>query len=95
MTFLGFMIYAEVFSNPLRFQRVDWRFRFALCDCWSLSVESDLVCGLEQGLREGDHDHLRVGFGDPEVSHSRQSKQLQDFAKPLFVAKALFGDQLA
>jgi hypothetical protein len=35
-----------------------------------------------------------VGFGDPEVSHSRQSKQLQDFAKALFDAKALFGDQL-
>ena len=51
--------------------------------------------GLEQGLREGGHDHLRVDFDGPEVSHPRQSKQLQDFAKPLFVAKALFGDQLA
>ena len=55
---------------------------------------SDRVCGLEQGLREGGHDHLRVGFGNPEVSHSRQSKQPQDFAKSLFDAKALFGDQL-
>ena len=56
---------------------------------------SDRVCGLEQGLREGGHDHLRVGFGDPEVSHSRQSKQPQHCAKALFDAKALFGDQLA
>ena len=29
---------------------------------------SVLVCGLEQGLREGGHDHLRVDFGDPKVS---------------------------
>ncbi|MEJ6691384.1 MAG: hypothetical protein QNL02_19980 [Paracoccaceae bacterium] len=43
----------------------------------------------------GRHDHLRVGFDGPEVSHPRQSKQLQDFAKALFDAKALFGDQLA
>ena len=56
---------------------------------------SDRVCGLEQGLREGGHDHLRMGFGGPEVSHPRQSKQLQDFTKPLLVAKALFGNQLA
>jgi len=36
-----------------------------------------------------------VGFDGPEVSHPRQSKQPLDCAKPLFVAKALFGDQLA
>jgi len=57
-----------VFSNPLRFQQADLCFWFALCDCWGLSVESNLVCGLEQGLREGGHDHLRVDFGNPEVS---------------------------
>ena len=56
---------------------------------------SDRVCGLEQGLREGGHDHLRVGFGDPEVSHLRQSKQPLHCAKALFDAKTLFGDQLA
>ena len=55
---------------------------------------SDRVCGLEQGLRESGHDHLRVGFGDPEVSHSRQSKQPLHCAKALFGAKVLFGDQL-
>ncbi|MEJ6769584.1 MAG: hypothetical protein QNK95_08775 [Paracoccaceae bacterium] len=36
-----------------------------------------------------------MGFDGPEVSHPRQSKQQQDFAKALFDAKALFGDQLA
>ena len=51
--------------------------------------------GLEQGLREGGHDHLRVGFDGPEVSHPRQSKQPLHCAKALFDAKALFGDQLA
>ncbi|MDB3912500.1 hypothetical protein N9381_12125 [Paracoccaceae bacterium] len=70
------------------------RFWFALCDCLGLSVESDLVCGLEQGLREGSHDHLRVDFGGPEVSRPRQSKQLPHCAEPLFDAKALLGDQL-
>jgi hypothetical protein len=35
-----------------------------------------------------------VGFDGPEVSHPRQSKQQQDFAKALFDAKALFGNQL-
>ncbi|MEJ6770204.1 MAG: hypothetical protein QNK95_11965, partial [Paracoccaceae bacterium] len=50
--------------------------------------------GLEQGLREGDHDHLRVGFDGPEVSHPRQSKQPLHCAKALFDAKALFGNQL-
>ena len=78
-----------MFFSLLRFQRADLCFRFALCDCRGLSVESDLVYGLEQGLREGGHDHLRVGFGDPEVSHPRQFKQ------PLHCAKALFGNQLA
>ena len=33
-----------------------------------LFVKGDLVCGLEQVLRYGGHDHLCVGFGDVEVS---------------------------
>jgi hypothetical protein len=78
-----------VFSNPLRFQRADLCFRFALCNCRGLSVESDLVYGLEQGLREGGHDHLRVSFGDPEVSRSIQSKQTLHVVKALCDAKAL------
>ena len=53
---------------------------------------SDRVCDHEQGLREGGHDHLRVGFDDPEVSRSRQSKQPLHCAKALFDAKALLGD---
>ena len=53
---------------------------------------SHWVCGHEQGLREGGHDHLRVGFDDPEVSRLRQSKQLLHCAKALFDAKALLGD---
>jgi hypothetical protein len=76
-----------VFSSLLRFQRADLCFWFALCDCRGLSVESDLVCGLEQGLREGGHDHLRVDFGDPEVLRSIQSKQ------PLHGIKALFNTE--
>ena len=55
---------------------------------------SDRVCGLEQGLREGGHDHLRVGFGDPEVSHPRQFKQPLHCAKALFDAKVLLGVSL-
>jgi hypothetical protein len=35
-----------------------------------------------------------VDFGSPEVSRSRQSKQLPHCAEPLFDAKALFADQL-
>jgi len=46
-------------------------------------------------LRDGGHDHLRVGFGDPEVSRSMQSKEPLHCAKALFDAKALFGNQLA
>ena len=77
-----------MFFSLLRFQRAALCFRFALCDCRGLSVESDLVCGLEQGLREGGHDHLRVDFGDPEVSRSIQSKQ------PLHGIKALFDTEV-
>jgi len=55
---------------------------------------SHWVCGHEQGLREGGHDHLRVGFDDPEVSRSRQSKQLLHCAKALFDAKVLLGVSL-
>jgi hypothetical protein len=36
-----------------------------------------------------------VGFDDPEVSHSKQSKQPLHCVKALFDAKALFGNQLA
>ena len=39
-------------------------------------------------------DHLHVGFGDPEVSRSMQSKEPLHRAKALFDAKALLGDQL-
>ena len=84
-----------MFFSLLRFQRADLCFRFALCDCRGLSVESDLVYGLEQGLREGGHDHLRVDFGDPEVLRSIQSKQPLQCTKALCDAKALLGDQLA
>jgi hypothetical protein len=45
------------------------------------------VCGLEQGLQEGGHEHLRVGLGDPEVLRSIQSKQ------PLHGIKALFNTE--
>ena len=76
-----------MFFSLLRFQRADLCFRFALCDCRGLSVESDLVCGLEQGLQEGGHEHLRVGLGDPEVLRSIQSKQ------PLHGIKALFNTE--
>ena len=55
---------------------------------------SDLVCDPEQGLREGGHDHLRVGFDDPEVSHSKQSKQSLHCVKALFDAKVLLGVSL-
>ena len=76
-----------MFFSLLRFQRADLCFRFALCDCRGLSVESDLVCGLEQGLREGGHDHLRVCLGDPKVLRSIQFKQ------PLHGIKALFNTE--
>ena len=52
-----------------------------------------LVCGLEQGLREGGHDHLRVDFGDPEVLRSIQSKQLLQCTKALFTTETVFLNQ--
>jgi hypothetical protein len=51
---------------------------------------SDLVYGLEQGLREGGHDHLRVDFDDPEVLRSIQSKQPLHGIKALFDTEAVF-----
>jgi len=41
---------------------------FWLCYCKGLWVECDLVCGLEEVLTDGGHDHLRVCFCDPEVT---------------------------
>ena len=53
MVFLCFTIWADVFSGPLRFQRADWHCQFAFCKCRGLFVKGDLVCGLEQFLRDG------------------------------------------
>ena len=37
---------------------------------WEMRVESYFVCGLEEVLRDGGHDHLRMGFSDTEVARA-------------------------
>ena len=83
-----------MFFNPLRFQRADLCCQFALCNYRGLFVKGDLVCGLEQVLRYGGHDHLCVGFGDVEVSCALKPKEPLHRAKAPFDAKVLLRDPL-
>ena len=46
-----------------------------------------ILCAALSKVCERADDHLRVGLGDPEVSHSIQSKQ------PLHGIKALFNTE--
>ena len=59
-----------------------------------LFIKGDLVCGLEQVLRDGGQNHLCVGFGDVEVSCAMQLKEPLHRAKAPFDAKVLLRDSL-
>ena len=51
--------------------------------------ERDLVCRLEEILRDGGHDHLCIGFGDAKVAAPVQTKE------PLYCAKIRLGPETA
>jgi hypothetical protein len=51
--------------------------------------ERDLVCCLEEILRDGGHDHLCIGFGDAKVAAPVQIKE------PLYCAKTWLDPETA
>ena len=79
-----------MFTAPLRFQRTKEVRGFGLCDCCGLWIESDFVCGLEEVLRDGGHDHLRMCFGHSEVTGAVQAKEALHCAEALLDTETMF-----
>ena len=65
-----------------------------LCDRRCFLDECDPVCCLEEVLRDGGHDHLRVGPGNAEVARAMSDEETFHRAKALFDAEPSFGNLL-
>ena len=67
--------------------------RVWLCDCGSLRVEGDFVCGLEQVLPDCGHRQLGVGFADAKGAGAVSPKEALHGAEALLNPEPAFGNQ--
>ena len=65
-----------------------------LCDCLSLRVDLDFVCGLEQVLSYRGHCQLGVCFGQSKISCTMKAKKTLHGAEALLDAETTLRDQL-